>query len=159
MDRIMMPEHGFLMAKAYQEALKAFDDGEVPVGAVIVNPDGAVIGRGANGMERLKDATAHAEIIAIGAAAQDMPSWRLNGCTLYVTLEPCIMCLGAILNSRISMIVYGARDPRLGALDTRLHRPLLEDAYNNFPEVVGGVMAEESSALLKSMFRRLREKK
>jgi tRNA(adenine34) deaminase len=155
---VTVADHGFYMRKAYQEALKALDDGEVPVGAVIVNEVGSIIGRGANSMERLKDATAHAEIIAIGAASQHQPSWRLNGCTLYATLEPCLMCLGAILNSRLSTIVYGTTDPRLGAVDTHPVKAMAEGSYRVFPAVVSGVMAAESSALLKSFFQRLREK-
>ena len=106
-----MEEHLRFMGFAYQEALKALDEGEVPVGAVIVR-DKQVVGRGYNRIEKLNDATAHAEIIAISAASNSTESWRLNGCTLYVTLEPCLMCLGAIMQSRIETIVYGTPDPR-----------------------------------------------
>ncbi len=145
------------MERAYQEALRAFDEGEVPVGAVVAGPSGAIIGRGRNAVERLNDATAHAEILAIGAAAQRMETWRLNGCTLYVTLEPCMMCLGALLASRIDRIVYGTADPRLGAVDTYPHREQILASYRVFPVVESGVMQRECAELLKSFFRTLRE--
>jgi tRNA(adenine34) deaminase len=116
-----MTDHLRFMNLAYQEALKAMDEGEVPVGAVIVR-DNQIIGRGYNRIEQLSDATAHAEIIAISAASNNSASWRLNGCTIYVTLEPCVMCLGAIMQSRIETIIYGASDPRFGAIDTRSYR-------------------------------------
>ncbi|MCU0610071.1 MAG: nucleoside deaminase [Chitinispirillaceae bacterium] len=146
------------MQAAYQEALKSFDQGEVPIGAVI-EKNGAIIGRGFNRIENLSDATAHAEIIAITAAASAVESWRLNECTLYVTIEPCIMCLGAVLQSRISAIVYGAADPRLGAIDTSSYRTGLEKAYGYFPSVSAGLMADECSSLVSSFFRDLRKKK
>lgn len=145
------------MQAAHQEALKALDEGEVPVGAVI-EKNGAIIGRGYNRIEKLCDATAHAEIIALTAAASGLGTWRLEGCTLYVTLEPCIMCLGAVLQSRIASIVYGARDPRLGAIDTRSYRKELEQAYGYFPAITSGLMAVESSHLLSSFFKELRIK-
>ena len=146
----------FFMEAAYQEALKALDEGEVPVGAVIVK-NNAVIGRGYNRIEQLADATAHAEIIAVTAAASHLSTWRLDGCALYVTLEPCIMCLGALMQSRISAITYGAKDPRLGAIDTRSYRPDLEAAYGFFPAIDGGLLADESSRLLSSFFRKIRK--
>jgi len=151
-------EHQFFMNAAYQEALKAFDDGDVPVGAVIVH-DGRIIGRGYNRMEKCLDASAHAEILAIGAASTSVQSWRLAGCSLYVTLEPCLMCLGAILQSRIETIVYAAADPRLGAVDTFFHRQEIERAYRYFPKVITGVMKDECTALLKSFFNLVRDKK
>jgi tRNA(adenine34) deaminase len=147
----------YYMNLAYQEAVKALDEGEVPVGA-IVEKDGKVIGRGYNRIENLFDATAHAEILAIGAASTHLKTWRLSGCTLYVTLEPCIMCLGAVLQSRMDAIVYAARDPRLGAVDAFFHRQELERAYRYFPRVASGVMKEECGQLLTSFFREKREK-
>ena len=117
----------FFMRAAYQEALKALDEGEVPIGAVIVKGN-AIIGRGYNRIEQLSDATAHAEIIAITAATSSLATWRLDGCTIYVTLEPCIMCLGALLQSRMGGIVYAAADPRLGAVNTSNYREQLEAA-------------------------------
>jgi tRNA(adenine34) deaminase len=147
----------FFMRAAYQEALKALDEGEVPVGAVIVKND-SIIGRGYNRIEQLADATAHAEIIAITAAASSLATWRLDDCTLYVTLEPCIMCLGALMQSRIEGIVYAASDPRLGAVDTRSYREQLEQAYGFFPAITQGTMAQECGDLLSSFFRELRKK-
>jgi len=153
---ISAPGADFFMAAALREALRAFDEGEVPVGAVI-EKDGAIIGRGYNRIEALGDATAHAEIIAITAASAAVGDWRLNGCTLYVTLEPCIMCLGAILQSRISTVVYGARDPRLGGIDTFNYRTEAEKSYRVFPEITSGIMEDESRDLLKAFFKKLRE--
>jgi len=150
--------HHYPMSRAYQEALKAADDGEVPVGAVICDENGAILGRGSNAMERLKDATAHAEILAIGAAAQKLDSWRLDGCTLYVTLEPCLMCLGALLNARIGTIVYGAPDPHLGAVDSHFYRQEIERCYRFFPRIIPGVMQHECRALLTSFFHTIRKK-
>lgn len=146
----------YYMERAYQEALGAFDEGEVPVGAVIAGPDGKIIGRGRNAIERLNDATAHAEILAIGAAAAHQQTWRLNDCTLYVTLEPCMMCLGALLASRVDRIVYATADPRLGAVDTFTHREQIMASYRVYPGIESGVMAQECSELLKSFFRTLR---
>ena len=102
------------MVEALKEAWEAFDAGEVPVGAVVVH-EGQIIGRGHNQVELLQDATAHAEMLAIGAGAQALGGWRLEGCTLYTTLEPCCMCAGAVLLSRLSRVVWGAPDIRLGA--------------------------------------------
>ncbi len=146
----------YYMERAYQEALGALDEGEVPVGAVVVGPTGAIIGCGRNAIERLNDATAHAEIVAIGAAAHHQDTWRLNGCTLYVTLEPCLMCLGAILASRIERIVYATPDPRLGAVDSHPYREQVLATYRIFPAVESGIMATPCSELLKSFFRSLR---
>jgi len=148
----------FYMDAAYQEALKALDEGEVPVGAVIVN-NNAIIGRGYNRIEQLADSTAHAEIIAITAAANHLSTWRLDECQLYVTLEPCIMCLGALMQSRIGSITYGTKDPRLGAVDTRSYRADLEEAYGFFPTISGGLLANECSQLLSSFFKKIRNKK
>ena len=149
-------DHNKFMSKAYQEALAAFDDGEVPVGAVIVAPNGSIIGRGRNSMEQLKDATAHAEILAIGAASNTQESWRLDDCSLYVTLEPCLMCLGAILHSRLSTVVYAAPDCRLGAVDTFYYRQEAERSHKRFPVVVSGIMVDDCSALLNAFFKRIR---
>ena len=150
-----MDESDFMNA-AYQEAIKALDEGEVPIGAII-EKDGRILGRGYNRMEKLLDATAHAEILAIGAASASLRDWRLNGCTLYVTLEPCVMCLGAIVQARISTIVYAAPDPRAGALDTFFYRQEIERAYHYFPKVTAGVLKDECGALLTSFFKRQRK--
>jgi tRNA(adenine34) deaminase len=144
-------DHERCMNLAYQEALKAFDEGEVPVGAVVVK-DGRMLGRGYNRIEKLGDATAHAEIIALGAAANSLAAWRLDGCTLYVTLEPCLMCLGAAMQSRVECIVYACADPRLGAIETFFYRQEIERAYKRFPKIVTGVCADQCSELIRSFF-------
>ncbi len=150
-------EHEFFMNLAYQEALKALDEGEVPVGAIIVH-EKSVIGRGYNRMEALNDATAHAEIIAISAASESLSTWRLNNCTLYVTLEPCLMCLGALLQTRIETIVYGASDNRFGAIETCNYRGLAEKAYHRFPQTIGHIMEAECRTLVQSFFKEIRKK-
>lgn len=150
-------EHEFFMNLAYQEALKAFDEGEVPVGAVIIK-EGTVIGRGYNRIEALNDATAHAEIIAISAATSALSTWRLNDCILYVTLEPCLMCLGAILQSRIETVVYGASDNRLGAIETYCYKEQAQQAYHRFPNVTGYLMEEKCRTLVQSFFQKIRKK-
>lgn len=155
-DGLLLNPPDYYMRRALQEASGAFDEGEVPIGAVVAGPGGAIIGRGRNAIERLADATAHAEILAIGAAAQHQQTWRLNGCTLYVTLEPCMMCLGAILASRLDRVVYGARDPRLGAVDTHSHRDQILASYRVYPTIEGGKLEAECSELLKAFFRKLR---
>ena len=136
-------------------AREANDAGEVPIGAVVVS-EGLVIGRGRNRMEELQDATAHAEMFALREASKTLGSWRLDGCQLYASLEPCPMCAGAILHSRIGRVVYGAPDNRLGAC--RTHWAILErNPIGREIEVVDGVRGEESSALLRTFFRELRE--
>ena len=144
------------MRVALNEAAKAAEEGEVPVGAVIVH-QGRIIGRGRNARERLQDATAHAEILAMTAASQTLGSWRLENCTLYVTLEPCPMCLGASLNARIPRVVYGAKEPKFGACGSvvDLRAP---PGFNHQIDAVGGVLADESSRMLVQFFRALREK-
>ena len=145
------------MRLALQEATLAGDVGEVPVGAVVVC-DGRVIGRGRNACERLNDATAHAEMIAITAASQALGTWRLEECTLYVTLEPCPMCMGACLNARLKRVVYGAFEPKAGACGSvvDLRAP---NGFNHAVEATSGVLGAESGELLKSFFRALRERK
>lgn len=145
------------MNLAYQEALKALDEGEVPVGAVIVK-EGTILGRGYNRIEALNDATAHAEIIAISAASSALSTWRLNNCTLYVTLEPCLMCLGAILQSRIETVVYGAHDNRLGSIVAFNYKDLVQQAYRRFPLIIGNIMGKECRALVQSFFVKIRKK-
>ncbi len=145
------------MRLALHEATLAGDVGEVPVGALVVC-DGRVIGRGRNACERLNDATAHAEMIAITAASQALGTWRLEECTLYVTLEPCPMCMGACLNARVKRVVYGAFEPKAGACGSvvDLRAP---NGFNHAVEATSGVLGAESSELLKSFFRALRERK
>ncbi|GIW99801.1 MAG: tRNA-specific adenosine deaminase [Pirellulaceae bacterium] len=142
------------MRRALQLAIHAMEQDEVPVGALIVCQK-RVIGAGWNQREALHDPTAHAEMIAITQAAAAVGSWRLEGCTLYVTLEPCPMCAGAILQSRIPRVVYGAADPKAGAVDS-LYR-LLDDArLNHRCQVTSGVMAADCGALLTHFFRQKR---
>ena len=143
------------MRAALQEAAIATDEGDVPVGAVIVW-QGQVIARGRNQRELLNDPTAHAEIIAITAAAEFRDSWRLTDCTLYVTLEPCLMCAGAIVNGRISRVVYGADDPKAGACKS-LYEVLSDERLNHQAECVGGVLADESADLLQQFFKAQRD--
>lgn len=142
------------MEAALREARASVEADEVPVGCVIVH-DGLVIGRGHNQVEGLRDATAHAEILAIGAASTALQSWRLNECTMYVTLEPCAMCAGAIVLARVGRLVYGARDPKAGACGSVLD-VIHEDRLNHRVQVDEGVMAVECGAFLKEFFARKR---
>jgi tRNA(adenine34) deaminase len=151
---IRSDEQGMEAALREARASEAID--EVPIGAVIVH-DGLVIGRGHNQVESLKDATAHAEILAIGAASNTLASWRLNECVMYVTLEPCAMCAGAIVLARVGRLVYGAWDPKAGACGSVLdviHEPRL----NHRVEVVAGVLGEACGAILREFFVRKRRK-
>jgi tRNA(adenine34) deaminase len=141
------------MRQALAEASSAGRD--VPVGAVVLDAAGAIIGRGRNRREADADATAHAEIVAIRAAGQATGSWRLSGCTLVVTLEPCTMCAGALLAGRLARLVYGAHDPSAGAAGSVwdvLHDPRLGEPV----EVISGVLAEQCSALLRDFFEQRR---
>ena len=139
------------MEAALAEARAAASDGEVPVGAVVVY-EGRVIGRGRNRTESAQDPTAHAEILAIGAAAHSLKSWRLDGCSLYVTLEPCHMCAGAIVLARIDRLVYGARDPKAGACGSLAMVPQ-DLRLNHRAEVIPGLLAAECGAVLEAFFR------
>lgn len=151
-----MDHHEHWMREAIAEAKLAEQLGEVPIGAVIVR-DGHVIGRGHNLRETNQDPTAHAEIIAIREAAAKLGAWRLLDCTLYVTLEPCPMCAGALVQSRIPTVVYGANDPKAGCAGTLMNL-LQEDRFNHQVEVMGGVLQEECGRLLTNFFRKLRGK-
>jgi tRNA(adenine34) deaminase len=128
---------------------------EVPVGAVLLDPGGNVLARAHNQRESNADPTAHAEILAIRAAARALGSWRLEGCTLVVTLEPCPMCAGAVVAARIGRVVYGAADPKAGAAGSLWDIPR-DRRLNHRAEVIGGVLAEESAALLREFFARRR---
>ena len=148
-----MDDAGY-MAEALSLARAARDRGEVPVGAIVVS-DGAIIGRGGNAPIAANDPTAHAEIAALRDAAVALGNYRLPGCTLYVTLEPCAMCAGAILHARISRLVYGARDPKTGACGSVVD--LFGDArLNHHATAEGGVLADECGKLLSDFFARLR---
>lgn len=144
------------MYAALQEAEKAFEEDEVPIGAVVVYQD-KIIGRGYNQVERLKDATAHAEMIAITSAANHIGNWRLNECSIYVTVEPCIMCTGALLNSRINELYFGAYDPKFGACGS-IYNLAEESKSNHKIKVYSGLMASESEQLLKEFFSNKRNK-
>ena len=149
------PLHEHFMRLALEQARQAFSQDEVPVGAVVVH-DGRLIGAAHNQRESLHDPTAHAEMIAITQAAEARQSWRLDGCTLYVTLEPCPMCAGAILHARIPTIVYGATDPKAGAVHT-LYRLLDDPRLNHRSLAVSGILADECGRILSRFFRKQRE--
>lgn len=138
------------MRAAFGEALAAQDAGEVPVGAVAVH-NGRIVGRGYNQREKLNDPTAHAEMLALTAASAFLNSWRLDGCTLYVTLEPCVMCAGAIVLARIERLVFGASDPKGGAC-TSLYQIPTDVRLNHRVEIGEPVLAEECAALLQAFF-------
>lgn len=142
------------MQLALAEAAAAAEAGEVPVGCVVLH-NGRVIGSAHNQRETLRDPTAHAEVLAITQAAESLQSWRLTGCTLVVTLEPCPMCAGALLQSRVDRVVFGALDPKAGAVRS-LYRLLEDDRFNHRVEVEGGVLAEECGRVLTDFFRQRR---
>ncbi len=142
------------MKEALAEARKAFQKGEVPVGAVVVYK-GKIIGRGHNLREKKSDPTAHAEIIAIKKAARHLGTWRLTGTTIYVTIEPCPMCAGAMVNARVQILVFGTPDPKAGAAGT-LMNILQDERLNHRVEVSSGVLAEECRSLIQGFFRGLR---
>jgi len=139
------------MAHALELARQAADAGEVPVGCVIADREGRIIGRGHNRRRELNDATAHAELEAIREACAAVGDWRLEGCSMYVSLEPCPMCAGAIINSRIPTLVYGAREELSGSCGSVIN--LFEERYGHKPAVYGGVLRDESAELLKSFFK------
>ncbi len=142
------------MKLALDEARKAARCGEVPVGAILVCDD-KIVGQGYNLREKLQDPTAHAEMIALREGARNLSSWRLEGCSLYVTLEPCPMCAGALIQARVGRLIYGAADPKGGAVESVT--ALLDVAgFNHKVSVTGGLMAREAKALLQEFFRCLR---
>lgn len=145
-----------MMREAIAEARRAAALGEAPIGAVIVR-EGAVIARGHNLRETGRHALAHAEILAIHHACRALGGWRLPGCTLYVTLEPCPMCAGAAINARIERVVFGAYDPKAGSFGSLVD--LSKVPYNHAPRLTGGVLEQECSALLRDFFRALRRRR
>lgn len=157
MKELTEEEINFWMQAAIKEARKAEEIREVPIGAVVVK-DGEIIGRGHNLRETSQNATTHAEMIAIQEANQTLGNWRLEGCQLFVTLEPCVMCGGAIVLSRIESVYYGSADPKGGAAES-LMNVLQDDRLNHRCEVHRGVMEEECRDMLSSFFRRLRAEK
>lgn len=146
----------FFMEQALILARQAAEDGEVPVGAIVVK-DGEIVGKGRNRRENGKNALAHAELEAIDEACRRLGGWRLWQCDMYVTLEPCPMCTGAIINSRIRRLVYGASDKKAGSCSSVVN--LFDLPYNHKPETLGGVMEKESTALLSNFFKSLRVRK
>lgn len=154
-----MPQHMMdevFMRQALRQARLAEEAGEVPIGAVIVH-NNQVIARGYNQREMLHDPTAHAEMIAITSAAEHLGSWRLTGCSLYVTLEPCLMCSGAIYLARIDRLIFGAEDPKAGACGSLYNVPT-DARLNHRPAVTAGVLAAESTQLLRDFFQTLRRR-
>lgn len=150
----MSSDHRYFMQAALKEAEKAAKKGEVPIGAVVVR-NGEIIARGHNQPIGRNDPTAHAEIAALKKAARKLNNYRLNGCRLYVTLEPCLMCAGAIIHARIDTLIYGTADPKGGAADS-LYNILEDKRLNHRVEVVSGILEEECSARLKAFFRERR---
>lgn len=148
-------DDAFFMAQALEQAQKAWDLGEVPVGAVLVR-NGEVVAVGCNQPIGAHDPTAHAEIIALRAAAQALGNYRLPGCDLYVTLEPCVMCAGAMMHARLSRVIFGASDPKTGACGSIIDL-FAQEKLNHHTEVISGVMAQECSALLKDFFVQRRQ--
>ena len=145
------------MELALEEANKALKQEEVPIGAIVVDPDGKVIGKGYNRRELDQDATQHAEMIAIREACKNIGLWRLIDCSLFVTLEPCPMCAGAIINSRIKDVYFGAMDPKAGACGSVVDLFSVEK-FNHHPHVIRGLFQEKSSQMLKDFFREIRKK-
>ena len=144
------------MRMALELAAEAAAAGEVPVGCVVADENGRVIGRGRNRREEEGSALAHAELEAIGEACRALDGWRLEGCTLYVTLEPCPMCAGAVINARVPTVVFGAREALSGSCGSVVD--LFSERYGHHPAVYGGVLEDECAALLRRLFERLREK-
>ena len=144
------------MRAALEEARAAPTTGDVPVGALVVAPDGTVLGRGRNQREATGDPTGHAELVALRAAAAASGGWRLDGATLVVTLEPCTMCAGALVLARVQRVVFGADDPKAGAVGS-LWDVVRDRRLNHRPEVVAGVLADECGALLQAFFRTHRQ--
>lgn len=155
MDAHEKNKHEEWMKEAIKEAHKAETQGEVPIGAIVVYED-TIIGRGHNLRETTLSPLAHAEILAITQASQHLEAWRLLNCRLYVTLEPCPMCAGAIMQSRIAHLIYGAADPKAGCAGTLMN--LLQDQrFNHQTEVIGGILQEECGLLLTKFFKKLRK--
>lgn len=151
------PFHAHHMAMALEEAEAAAAEDEVPVGAAIVSLERGVVARAHNQREQLLDPTAHAEMIAITQAAQALRSWRLENCVLYVTLEPCVMCAGAIVQARLPLVVYGCTDPKAGACET-LYRIASDPRLNHRAQIVAGVLTERCGAVLSTFFANRRRR-
>jgi tRNA(adenine34) deaminase len=141
------------MEIALKLAREAADEGEVPVGCVVVNADGEIVGRGRNRCEKARTAAAHAELEAIAGAGETLGGWRLDGCSLYVTLEPCAMCAGAIINARVGRVFYGAREPNRGACGSVIN---LFMEYPNRTKIVGGILENECKNTMERFFEGVR---
>jgi len=152
----MTSQDELFMKEALKEAKKAFDREEVPVGCVIVK-DNEIIARGFNHREKSNTVFSHAEILAMDKACKKLDSWRLDECVVYVTLEPCVMCAGAMIQARVKRLVYGSSEPKFGSHQSILN--LFDYPFNHKVEIETGVLAEESSRLLKRFFQKLREQK
>lgn len=151
-----MVKNTFFMQKALELAKKAFDEDEVPIGAVVVR-NGEIVGTGYNKRDSQKNAILHAETVAIYNACEKLGGWRLWGCDLYVTLEPCPMCTGAIINSRIRNVYYGAKNPKAGACGSVIN--LFDYPFNHKPNVTSGLLEEECSKIMTDFFLKVREKR
>ena len=151
-----MQNHEFYMNIALELARTAGSAGEAPVGCVIVDAGGVVIGRGRNRREKEKCATAHAELEAMDDACKAIGDWRLSGCSLYVTLEPCPMCAGAVIMSRVEKVFFGAKDELTGTCGSVIN--LFMEPYGHSTQITGGILADECSALLSDFFKELRKK-
>ena len=147
--------HEEYMRQAIKVAKECVPAGDVPVGCVVVSPDGTVIGRGRNRREADRRATAHAEVEAINEACAALCTWRLEGCTLYVTLEPCPMCAGAIINARMGAVRYGAKEDKSGCCGSVLN--LFEERFNHRPKLYGGLLEQECREVLEGFFQNLRK--
>ncbi|GLO64240.1 tRNA adenosine(34) deaminase TadA [Oceanobacillus kimchii] len=156
-DEITVSQDELFMAAAIREARRAWVLNEVPIGAVIVH-DGEIIGKGFNLRESMQATLTHAELLAMQEANNEIGSWRLEDCTLYVTLEPCPMCAGAIVQSRMKRVVYGASDTKAGCAGTLMNL-LNEPQFNHQVEVTSGILEQQCSTILKEFFKELREKK
>jgi len=152
--RLVFMEHEKYMRMALELAQKAFDAGEIPVGCVIVDERGNVIGNGNNTRESTQSALGHAELSAISAACQSRADWRLDGCTIYITLEPCPMCAGAIINARIPCVVFGAKEKNFGSCGSVIN--LFSERYGHYPAVYGSILEEECTSLMTQFFNKMR---
>lgn len=148
--------HKYWMSQAIELANRAIEAGEIPVGAIIINSEGKLIAAAENRKERDKDPTAHAEILAIRTAGKVLQNWHLNQCTLYVTLEPCPMCAGAIVQARLGLLVYGVDDPKTGAIRTVLNIPDSSGSYHRLP-VIGGILEADCRQQLQTWFSQRRQ--
>lgn len=156
LTEIPFDRYNFWMDQAIALAHQAGDRGEIPVGAIVVSPDNQVLGVGENRKERDRDPTAHAEILAIRAASKVLHDWHLTDCSLYVTLEPCPMCAGAIAQARISTLIYGADDPKTGAIRTVLNLPDSKASFHKLT-VIAGIRESECQSLVQKWFKQLRQ--